>query len=154
MRSPLLQFKWFEFVWGAFSVLRSVHTFSLFLRSNCSSDFGHAETGSGVKKRVVLRREFFEFGYSFRVRKRCLNKNSLSRFWFFVQKADMTLIFIVFFFNFCITCFLYCFPIHSFFVLCLVFFIESKVMTCPAMFLLIRFSFWSCFSFLFSSFRI
>ena len=24
-----------------------------------SSDFGHAETGNGAKKRVVLRREFF-----------------------------------------------------------------------------------------------
>ena len=27
--------------------------------SNYSSDFGHAETASGAKKRVVLRREFF-----------------------------------------------------------------------------------------------
>ena len=26
--------------------------------SNYSSDFGHAETASGAKKRVVLRREF------------------------------------------------------------------------------------------------
>ena len=39
--------------------LRSVHTFSCFLKSNWSSDFGHAETGNGAKKRVVLRREFF-----------------------------------------------------------------------------------------------
>ena len=39
--------------------LRSVHTFSWFLKSNWSSDFGHAETGSGAKKRVVLRREIF-----------------------------------------------------------------------------------------------
>ena len=29
----------------------------MILLSNWSSDFGHAETGSGVKKRVVLRRE-------------------------------------------------------------------------------------------------
>ena len=40
-------------------ILRSVHTFSWFLKSNCSSDFSHAETGNGAKKRVVWRREFF-----------------------------------------------------------------------------------------------
>ena len=39
--------------------LRSVHTFSWFLKSNWSGDFGHAETGNGAKKRVVLRREIF-----------------------------------------------------------------------------------------------
>ena len=39
--------------------LKCVHTFSWFLKSNWSGGFGHAETGSGVKKRVVLRREFF-----------------------------------------------------------------------------------------------
>ena len=54
-----LQFKEFELYWGAVFFLRSVHTFSLFLKSNWSSDFGHAETGNGAKMRVVLRREFF-----------------------------------------------------------------------------------------------
>ena len=39
--------------------LSFVHSFSRFLKSNWSSDFGHAETGSGAKKRVVLRREIF-----------------------------------------------------------------------------------------------
>ena len=39
--------------------LRTVHTFSWFFKSNWSSDFGHAETGNGAKKRGVLRREFF-----------------------------------------------------------------------------------------------
>ena len=34
--------------------LRSNHTFSWFLKSNWSSDFRHAETGSGAKERVVL----------------------------------------------------------------------------------------------------
>ena len=34
------------------------HIFMI-LKSNWSSDFGHAETGNGAKKRVVLRREFF-----------------------------------------------------------------------------------------------
>ena len=38
--------------------LRSVHTFFCFLKSNWSGDFGHAETGNGAKKRVVLRSEF------------------------------------------------------------------------------------------------
>ena len=45
---------------GALSFfLRSVHTFSWFLKSNWSSDFGHAETGNGAKMWVVLRREIF-----------------------------------------------------------------------------------------------
>ena len=39
------------------AVLSFVETFSWFLKSNWSSDFGHAETRSGEKKRVVLRRE-------------------------------------------------------------------------------------------------
>ena len=56
-------------VLGRCLFLRSVHTFSLFLKSNWSSDSGQNETGNGANKRVVLRR----------VRKRCLNKNSLSR---------------------------------------------------------------------------
>ena len=54
-----LQFKEFELYWGAVFFLRSVHTISLFLQSNWISDFGHAETGNGAKKRVVSRREFF-----------------------------------------------------------------------------------------------
>ena len=44
---------------GVRAVLRSVHTFSWFLKSNWSSDFGHAETGSGAKKRAVLRSKNF-----------------------------------------------------------------------------------------------
>ena len=32
----------------------------MILKSNSSSDFGHAEKGSGEKKRVVLRREIFK----------------------------------------------------------------------------------------------
>ena len=46
-------------VLGRCLFLRYVHTFSWFLKSNWSSDFGHAETGNGAKKRVVLGREFF-----------------------------------------------------------------------------------------------
>ena len=45
---------------GALSFsLRSVYTFSWFLKSNWRSDFGHAKTGSGAKERMVLRREMF-----------------------------------------------------------------------------------------------
>ena len=40
--------------WGAVFFLRSVHTFSWFLKSNWSSDFGHAEIGSGAKKWVKV----------------------------------------------------------------------------------------------------
>ena len=47
-------------------------------------DFGHAETGCGAKKRVVLRREIRSF--QFQMRKRCLNKVSFSRLWVFVHK--------------------------------------------------------------------
>ena len=35
-----------------------LHIFMI-LKSNWSGDIGHAETGSGAKKRVVLRREYF-----------------------------------------------------------------------------------------------
>ena len=38
---------------------RFVHTFPWYLKSNWSNDFGHAETVSGVEKRVVLRNELF-----------------------------------------------------------------------------------------------
>ena len=44
---------------SAMFFLRSVHTFSWFLESNWSCDFGYAATGSGAEKRVVLRREIF-----------------------------------------------------------------------------------------------
>ena len=71
-----LQFKEFELYWGAVSFLRSVHTFSWFLKSNWSSDFGHAETGNRV------------------VRKRCLNKNSLV---VFCSHAAISLWFLLFF---------------------------------------------------------
>ena len=71
-----LQFKEFELYWGGF--LRSVCTLSCFLRSNWSTAFGHAETGSGAKKRVVLRREMFCSNFKVE-RKRCSNKSSLSR---------------------------------------------------------------------------
>ena len=57
-RSPFYNWKYLNCI-GMLSFLRFIHTFSLFLKSNWSSDFGHAETGSGAKKRVVLRREIF-----------------------------------------------------------------------------------------------
>ena len=44
---------------SAMFFLRSFHTFSWFLMSIWSGDFAHAETGSGAKKPVVLRREIF-----------------------------------------------------------------------------------------------
>ena len=56
------QWKFFELyvrTFPAMFFLRSVHTFSWFLKSNWSSDFGHAETENGAKKRVALRREIF-----------------------------------------------------------------------------------------------
>ena len=39
----------FELYWGAVR----------FLKSNWSGDFGHAETGNGAQKRVILPREIF-----------------------------------------------------------------------------------------------
>ena len=54
-----LQFNEFELYWGVVFLLWSVQTFSWFLKSNSSSDFGHAEIGKGAKKRVVLRCEIF-----------------------------------------------------------------------------------------------
>ena len=35
----------------------------IILKSNLSGDFGHTETASGAKKRVVLRREFFQSNF-------------------------------------------------------------------------------------------
>ena len=50
-----LQLNEFEFYWGAvFS-----HIFMIFELSIWRSVFGHAKTGSGAKKRVVLRPEIF-----------------------------------------------------------------------------------------------
>ena len=53
-----LQFKEFELYWVAVFFKICSHTFMIF-QSNWSSDFDHAETGSGAKKRVVLGLEFF-----------------------------------------------------------------------------------------------
>ena len=61
------------------SFLKDLFTHFYDFKSNWSSDFGHAETGSGAKKPVVLRPAFFSSNFESRVRKRCLNKNSLSR---------------------------------------------------------------------------
>ena len=54
----LIGLLFFFTIQGRCLFLRSVHTFS-FLKSNWISDFGHVETGSEAKKRLVLRREFF-----------------------------------------------------------------------------------------------
>ena len=53
VRGVSFSFESFEDFFGL-CFLRSVHTFSRFLKSICSSDFGHAETGNGARKRVVL----------------------------------------------------------------------------------------------------
>ena len=50
-------------VLGCCLFFRSVHTFLWFLKSNWSSDFGNAETGSGCEKRVVLRRDIFHSNF-------------------------------------------------------------------------------------------
>ena len=42
---------------GALSVLKICSHIFMFLKSNWSRDFGHAETGSGAKKRVVFWRD-------------------------------------------------------------------------------------------------
>ena len=52
------KFKEFELYWGAVFFLK-ICSYIFMIFENCSSDFGHAETGSGTRKRVVLRREFF-----------------------------------------------------------------------------------------------
>ena len=44
-----LHFKGIELYWGAVFFSRSVQRFSLFLKSNWSSDFGHAETRNGER---------------------------------------------------------------------------------------------------------
>ena len=65
LSGAILRWFWFftiQRIWivlGRCLFLRSVHTFLWFLKSNWNSDFGHAETGNGAKKRVVLRRDIF-----------------------------------------------------------------------------------------------
>ena len=82
---------------GALFFLRSVHTFSWFLKSNCSSDFGHAETGSGAKKRFCGVKIFcsnFKVEWESRARK--------FAFWLlvFCSHAAISLWFLLFFFRF------------------------------------------------------
>ena len=52
-----LRFEEFEYYWGPFYLFTHTHTFSWFLMSNSSDDFGRAKTGTGAKKQVVLQRE-------------------------------------------------------------------------------------------------
>ena len=55
--------------------------FMIFLKSNWSSDFGHAETGNGATKRVLLRREFFPAsGFFVHMRQFHFNSYSFSFF--------------------------------------------------------------------------
>ena len=69
-------------VLGRCLFLWSVHRFS---KSNSSGNFGHAETGSRDKKRV---------------RKRYLNKSSLSRWWFLSFSLWFLLFFSIFWIEF------------------------------------------------------
>ena len=59
--------------------------FFKFSKSNWSDGYGHTETGSGAKKRVVLSGEFFHSKFKARVSGRCFDKSLLSYQWFFVQ---------------------------------------------------------------------
>ena len=122
--------------------LRSVHTFSWFLKSNWSSDFGHPEAGSGAKERVVLRREFFcskfKVGWENGVWTTILFRAS----GFLFTCGNFTLIFSVFSI-FWIGFFLNGFP-NPFIVLSWSSFLFSQwkffelyAMTCPAMFFFI-----------------
>ena len=60
-------------------LLRSVHIFLGFLKSNWGGYFGHAETGIGAKKQVVLRRKILNSNYKVECENGVSNKNSLSR---------------------------------------------------------------------------
>ena len=101
---------------GALSFVKYVHTFSGFLKSYRSIDFGNAETRFGLKKRVISRREFF---YSnFRVRELCLNKKfdfSLVVFCSHAAISLWVLLFFIFFFgsDYSSNCFFNPFIVHS-----------------------------------------
>ena len=111
--SYFLQFKEFELYWGAV-FLRFVHTFSWFLKSNCSSDFGHAETGSEPKKRVVLRCDFFHFNFKVEWKNGVRTKIRFLASNFLFTCVNFTLIFAGFFSIFWIGFFfLMLFPIQS-----------------------------------------
>ena len=88
-----LQLNDFELYWG---VVFPVNTFSWFLKSNSRSDFCRAETGSGAKKQVVLRRGMLSVEFSSRVRKPCMNNNSICRLWFFFTFGSLSSVLTVF----------------------------------------------------------
>ena len=91
-----LQFKGFELYWGAAFFLRSVHTFSWFLKSNWSNDFGHAETGSGAKKRAVLN-NFFRSKFKVEWENGVWTKIRFLASGFLFTCGNLTLIFLQFF---------------------------------------------------------
>ena len=91
-----LQFKEFELHWGAVFFLKSVHTFSWFLKSNWSCDFGHAETWSGAKKRVVYATCNFSLYFQSREKTVFEQKFAFSLVGFLFTCGNFTSIFTVF----------------------------------------------------------
>ena len=83
-------------VLGRCLFLRSVHTFSWFLKSNWSSDFDHAETGSGAKKRVVLGVTFFRSKFQVEWENGVWTKIRFLASGFLFTCGNFTLIFTVF----------------------------------------------------------
>ena len=129
--------------WGAVFFLRSVYTFSWFLKSNWSSDFGHAETGNGAKTRVVLRREFFRSKFIVEWENGVWTKIRFLASGFLFTCGNFTLIFTVFRFfgsDFYLNGFLNPFIVRSrsSFLFSQWKFFELYVRICPAMFFLLR----------------
>ena len=150
VKARFLMSSWMPFKWIFTSsrlrnssgyVLRSVHTFSWFLKSNWYSHSGHAETGSGAKKREVLRREFFCSKFKVEWENGVWTKIRFIASGFFVHISNFTLI-LFFFRYFGLDFFLNGFPnpfkvrSWSSFLISQWIFFELCVRTSPAMFFL------------------
>ena len=125
--------------------LRSVHTFSWFLKSKWSSVFVRAETGSGAKKRVVFRRDFFRFKFKVEWENGVWTKIRFLASGFFVHMRQFDFDFYCFFVFLDRIFFSMVFS-HPFIVRARSSFLFSQwkffvlyVRTCPAMFFLINF---------------
>ena len=124
--------------------LRSVHTFSWFLKSNWSSDFGHAEAGNGAKKRLVCGVNFYRTNFKVEWENGVWTKIRSRASGFLFTCGNFSLVFIVFSIfgsDFFLNGFSNSLIVRSrsSFLFSQLKFFELYVRTCPAMFFLINF---------------
>ena len=130
--------------------LRSLHTFSWFLKSNWSSDFGHAETGNGPKSEWFCGVNFFRSNFKAEWEYGVWTKIRFIGSGFLFTCGNFTLIFSVFRFfvsDFFLNGFSNPFIVRSrsSFLLSQWKLFELYVRTCPAMFFFTSSNFFSLY---------